>query len=799
MLAIIQLPKKEIAYMRQSNKSKEELLKELTNLQQKIAEYKRIKIERIKSKKEIIESKELYKALVKTSPDAIAVYDINNILIEISDTWLKMWGYEIADEVIGRNGFDFIAPEDHEKLLAHREAVLRKGLVTNIEVIFIKKDGTRFMGELNGSLIKDAGGKTKAFMSAVRDITERKNIEGALRESEEMYRTLVKTSPEAIAVHSLEGAIIKVSDQWLNMWGYASADEVVGRDGFEFVAPKDYKKASKILQKSLNEGFVRSFEITFLRKDGTYFLGEVNGTVIKDASGKPKMFIATTRNITERKQSDEELNKYRRHLEELVENRTVELKQTNEQLKQELAERKKAEEKYKTLVITSPDPVAVHDLKGSVVEVSNKWLEMWRYDKAEEVIGRNPFDFIAPESWEIAKKNLSRVLKKGFTRTVEMTMLRKDETRFIGELNGSMIEDASGNPIAIMATTRDITERKRMENALKESQKNLQKEVKTLRRQIHESKSYTKIIGSSSKILKVIDLIQQVARTDSTVLITGETGSGKDLVASIIHSISARSNSPFIEVNCGALPEQLIESELFGYVKGAFTGAMKNKIGLFEEANNGTIYLNEISDLPVRLQTKLLQVLEKQQIRRLGQSKSIKIDVRIIAASNINLDEAVNKNRFRQDLFYRLNIFPIKIPPLKERKEDIPLLARYLLNKHCPSLNKEITDISKETMEILYSYDYPGNVRELENIVQRSIIVAQGTVLLPEHLPEQMLIDKSFSAPKSMADFEKQMIIDAIKQSKGNLDYAAKKLAYSRTTLWRRMKKLHIKRPKKFS
>jgi formate hydrogenlyase transcriptional activator len=672
MLAFFRTPKKEIAYMRKSNKSKEEPLQEVAKLRQKIAEYEKLEIERKKGEEARQKSDEMYKALVKTSPDAIAVYDVSNCVIEVSDTWLKMWGYQNSDEVIGKNGFEFIAPEDHEKLRIHREMILKKGYVKNIEVTFIKKDGTRFLGELSGSLIKDARGKTKSFMSAVRDITKRKH-------------------------------------------------------------------------------------------------------------------------------SERELKKYRKHLEKLVENRTKELEKINEQLKNELVERKQAEERYKKLVITSPDAVAVHGLNGYIIEVSHKWLKMWGYQKAEEVIGKNGFEFIAPESWEIARKNLSRLLKKGLARTVEMTMLRKDGTRFIGELNGSLIEDASGKAIAIMATTRDITERKRMENALKESRKNLQKEVKTLRRQIQKSKSYTKIIGNSSSILKVIDLIQQVARTNSTVLITGETGSGKDLIAQVIHSISSRSNSPFLEVNCGALPEHLIESELFGYVKGAFTGALQNKIGLFEEANSGTIYLNEISDLPLRLQAKLLQVLEKQQIRRLGQSKSTKIDVRIIAASNINLDDAVIKNRFRQDLFYRLNVFPIKIPPLRERKEDIPLLVKYFLDKHCLSLNKEITDISKDTMDILCSYDYPGNVRELENIIQRAIIMAQNSIFLPQYLPDKLRGIVKSGIRTNLAKVEKDMIINVIHQCKGDLDQAAEKLGYSRTTLWRKMRKLDIKRPKNFS
>ncbi len=300
-----------------------------------------------------------------------------------------------------------------------------------------------------------------------------------------------------------------------------------------------------------------------------------------------------------------------------------------------------------------------------------------------------------------------------------------------------------------MATTRDITERKKMEEKLKQYSEELKRlvdertrelrvakeEVKNLHKQIQQNQHYPEIVGNNSNILQIINLVNNVARTNSTVLIYGETGTGKDLIAKAIHYNSPRNNAPFLTINCAALPEHLIESELFGYAKGAFTGANQDKNGLFEEANGGTIFLNEIADLPFKLQAKLLQVLESQHMRRLGQSKSIKVDVRIVAASNIDLEEAVNTRNSRQDLFYRLNVFPIRVPPLRERKEDIPLLIKHFLDKYKQLLDKKIRDISKETLEILCTYNYPGNVRELENIIQRAIIMAQGSILLPQYLP----------------------------------------------------------------
>jgi two-component system response regulator HydG len=596
----------------------------------------------------------------------------------------------------------------------------------------------------------------------------------ALLESEEMYRKLVKTSPDAIAIHDLDDTVIEVSEGWLEMWGFDNAEEVIGRSGYEFIAPESREQAKRHLQNFMKDGFIKNVEFTMLRKDGTRFIGEVYGALVKDASGKVKTMVAITRDITERKRQQKELWESR--------------------------------EMYRLLLQTSPDAVAVSDLDGKTLEVSHRILELFGYENIEEFFKMNAFNNTAPEEHEKLMKAIQKNLKEGYVRNLEVTFVRKNGTRFIGEVYTSLVRDVKGNPKAIIGTIRDITERKKLEEKLRHYSKLLEKrveertrkleesrqEIKSLRKQIQQSIRYPEIIGSSAAILQVIDLTHQVAQTNYNVLITGETGSGKDLIARAIHFNSPRKEAPFLAINCAALPEQLIESELFGYVKGAFTGASQDKKGLFEEAHKGTIFLDEIGDIPLQLQGKLLQVIEKQIVRRLGQSKSIKVDVRIVAASNIDLEEAVNTRNFRQDLFYRLNVFPIRVPPLRERKEDIPLLVKHFLDKYCLSMDKKITDISQKAMDLLCEYNYPGNVRELENIIQRAIIMAQGSILLPRYLPDKLRSVAASGIRANLANVEKNMIINVIHQCKGDLDQAAKQLGYSRTTLWRRMKKLDI-------
>lgn len=312
-----------------------------------------------------------------------------------------------------------------------------------------------------------------------------------------------------------------------------------------------------------------------------------------------------------------------------------------------------------------------------------------------------------------------------------------------------------------------------------------------------------KIIGKSNKILNVAQMVQKVANTKTTVLLLGESGTGKELFARAIHNISSRRNYPFVPINCAAIPRELLESELFGHEKGAFTGAETKKLGKFELADKGTIFLDEIGDMELSIQSKLLRAIEEGEIERIGAIKASKVDVRIIAASNKDLEKLVEEKKFREDLYYRLNVFPIRIPPLRERKEDIPLLVEFFINKYCTEIKTAIKDISKEALSILMSYEWKGNVRELENVIERAIILCDGKTILPEHImpiknleieEETFLEDDSLDSitKNAIRKAETRKILEVLKQTKGNKTKAAELLKISYKTLLTKIKEYGI-------
>ncbi|MBI4562037.1 MAG: sigma-54-dependent Fis family transcriptional regulator, partial [Candidatus Rokubacteria bacterium] len=273
-------------------------------------------------------------------------------------------------------------------------------------------------------------------------------------------------------------------------------------------------------------------------------------------------------------------------------------------------------------------------------------------------------------------------------------------------------------------------------NALE--RKRLREENLLLRKQLETQYQFEPIIGKSPKMVQVFDTIRKIADSHSTVMITGESGTGKELVAKAIHSASYRRDKPFIPVNCGAIPEGLMESELFGHVKGSFTGAVANKVGLFSEADGGTLFLDEITEIPPLLQVKLLRAVQEREIRRVGDTKEIKVDVRLIAASNRDLEEAVAEGALREDLFYRLNVIPIHLPALREHREDLPILVTHFLQKFGKALGREVQAVSPEALELLEQYHWPGNVRELENVIERAIVLGPGDILTPDLLAESL-------------------------------------------------------------
>ncbi len=316
---------------------------------------------------------------------------------------------------------------------------------------------------------------------------------------------------------------------------------------------------------------------------------------------------------------------------------------------------------------------------------------------------------------------------------------------------------------------------------------NLEKENLLLRNQLQNVQPIPEIIGASAPIKKLFQLIHKVAVTDATVLILGESGTGKELVARSIHNLSQRKNKPYIAQFCGSIPDTLLESELFGYKKGAFTGATTDKKGLFEVANGGTFFLDEIADISSALQAKLLRVLQNKEIIRLGDTQPIKIDVRIIAATNKDLKQLVEENKFREDLFYRLNVFPIEIPPLRERRDDIPLLVNHFIKKYS---NKNIS-VTPAAMKKLQNFYWPGNIRQLENVIQRALILCDTDILQPEHIiidDEESLID--FRG--TLEDFEKLLLLKRLKEYNGNRTQTAKSLGVSVRWVQMKLKEINL-------
>ena len=322
--------------------------------------------------------------------------------------------------------------------------------------------------------------------------------------------------------------------------------------------------------------------------------------------------------------------------------------------------------------------------------------------------------------------------------------------------------------------------------------------VDQLSKAISNRYTFHDMIGKDPAIQKIFERVNVVAKSDATILIEGATGTGKDLLAKVIHNTSKRSKKPFIKINCAAIPENLIESEVFGYVKGAFTGADRDKPGRFQEAEGGTIFLDEIGDLPVALQAKLLRVLEDREFYPLGSRKTRKVDVRIISATNRELDKMVTEGLFRADLFYRLNVLRIGLPPLKDRSSDLPLLIRHILRQLCAANQIPIPNISRQAMKILLNLDYPGNVRELENILEHAVIICQNNLIRPEHLPDYTSQQPSTSESGPVTtgsgsdEPERREIIRVLKHHKGHRAKTAAALRMDRTTLWRKMKKYHI-------
>ena len=361
----------------------------------------------------------------------------------------------------------------------------------------------------------------------------------------------------------------------------------------------------------------------------------------------------------------------------------------------------------------------------------------------------------------------------------EMTIGKKGKKLTL-DINTALVKDPEGKTVGGRIQLRDVSLLRELESELKGRY------------------SFEKVIGKNYKMHEVYELLHEVAPTRSTVLIEGESGTGKELIANAIHHNSPRVDGPFIKVNCAALAEGVLESELFGHVKGAFTGAITDKKGRFELANGGTLFLDEIGEISLQTQVKLLRALQEGEIEKVGGVKTVKIDARLIAATNKDLKLAVQNGEFREDLYYRLKVVPIHLPPLRERRDDIPLLVKHFIDKFNKEMDRSVTNLSPRAMELLLEYNYPGNIRELEHIMEHAFVRCRGKTIHPEHLPRDLqssdIIDMAIHSGAPLKALEKETITRALNESDWHLQDCAKKLHISRTTLWRKMKNLDIKK-----
>ncbi len=595
---------------------------------------------------------------------------------------------------------------------------------------------------------------------ASRPIKERDQAEGALRRSEERFRKIFDHSNDAIfVIDPAQDKILDVNSTACDMLGY-SRNELLSTP-ISAIHPNEMPQLLAFAESVVERGSGWTDELTCLTKSGETLPAEISASVFE--VGGTRCVLALVRNIAERKRAEKAL--------------------------------RESEERLASIVGSAMDAI-VTITEDRTVRLFNAAAEDVFGCSSADVVGQS-FDRFAPEALrELVARSVEAFGRSGTGKRYlwapdGITATRADGEEFPIEATISQAEAAGQKLYTVIL--RDVNDRTRAE----EEFSRLQIANVYLREEVGAEYEVEEIICTATAMRKVLESVERVAGTDSTVLVTGETGTGKELIARAIHKHSERKGELLVTVNCAALPGGLIESELFGHEKGAFTGALSRKIGRFEMADRGTIFLDEIGDLPMELQAKLLRVLQEGEFERVGGAETFKVDVRVIAATNHDLQKAMEEQRFRADLYYRLNVFPICIPPLREHRDDIPLLVTHFAMKYATKMGKKIDTIPKATMNALVAYAWPGNVRELQNIIERAVILSQGAHLtLGDWLPKPSA-SPSGTRVLSLDELERRHITDVLEMTGWRVsgdNGAASILDIKPTTLEARMKKLGIKR-----
>ena len=592
----------------------------------------------------------------------------------------------------------------------------------------------------------------------------REELEKALNEtkkSEAQLRKIIDTIPTLAWCNLPDGSNEFVNRRWCDYTGL-SPEEVQRRGCKVVIHPEDLPKWLDEWRTLVASEEGGEIEARLRRHDGAYRWFLVRVEPLQDDSGEIVKWYGTNTDIDDLKQTEAKLREDERELRRITD--------------------------------AIPQTIVIQDPDGTPIYANQAVLDYTGLTMEDVITSDFRARIFHPEDLESLREERRAALARGLPFEIEQRALRKDGQYRWFLIRYNPFRDEQGRLVRWYATGTDIDDRKR-------SEERTQNENLVLREEIDRSSMFEEIVGSSEPLRRVLSQVTKVAPTDSTVLILGETGTGKELIARAIHKRSNRSDRAFIRVNCAAISPSLIASELFGHEKGSFTGALQRRLGRFESADGGTIFLDEVGDLPPETQVALLRVLQEREFERVGGSQTVSVDVRVLAATNRDLSAAVAEGTFRQDLFYRLNIFPIQIPALRERVDDIPLLVGYLIDRYAQKAGKKIRNINKKTSDLFQAYDWPGNIRELQNVIERAVILCDGETFSVDETWLTRVAPKSpaTSVPlvANLVEREREMLETALREAKGVVGGptgAAAKLGIPRQTLESKIRKLGINR-----
>jgi PAS domain S-box-containing protein len=679
--------------------------------------------------------------------------------------------------------FQRIHPEDQVRHWEDAQRVISEKVDVEVEYRIIHPSGAVRDIRSTGHPVLSASGDLIELVGTVIDVTERKRSEEELRASESKYRHLVDTTPAFVHTALPNGDLDFFNRRWLEYVGIPITD-LLGWRWTSAIHPEDVEIFVAKWRAALESGETFVAESRVRRADGEYRWFLHRKEPLRNELGEFVKWYGSSIEIQERKTAEERIREQETELRQILD--------------------------------LTPQHIGVFGPHGQPIYTNRAALEyfgvtidQWRakVDRATAPRGAcepgrpeathswlgSRLDLVHPEDREHFVSQRKKGFLEGRPYEFEARVLRHDGEFRCFLFRVTPLKDERGHITRWYGTATDIEDRKRAEEEIR-------KENIALREEIIKASMFEEIVGNSPALQQVLVRVAKVAPTDSTVLITGETGTGKELIARAIHKASKRSDRAFVSVNCAAIPTSLIPSELFGHEKGAFTGATGRRLGRFELAEGGAIFLDEIGELPPETQVALLRVLQEREFERVGGNRSIKTNVRVIVATNRDLPAAVAAGTFREDLFYRLNVFPIEIPPLRERRQDISMLVKYFIDRYARELGKNIRNISKETLDLIQSYPWPGNIRELRNVIERSVIVCETESFSVDESwlsrqPQRARPTSQLELPQRVAAEEKQAIEAALTESHGRVfgpSGAAAKLGIARSTLDSKIKTLKI-------